>query len=76
MSTNELSEEFLLILRSTDKLLPRLPDRTIGGWASLERERPRSWKTGDANISLRIFLCLTRDTVFKNISLRKPEEVE
>lgn len=59
MSANELSEEFLLPPRSTDRLLPLLLERIIWGKASLERERPLSGTLGDANMSLRTFLCLT-----------------
>lgn len=61
MSANELSEEFLLPPRSTDRLLPLLLERVIWGKASLERERPLSGKLGDVNMSLRTFLCLTHN---------------
>lgn len=62
MSANELSEEFLLPPRSTDKLLPLLLERIIWGKASLERERPLSGTLGEVNMSLRTFLCFLSST--------------
>ena len=43
---------------SVDTLRPRLPGRSVGGWGSLERDRPLSDRTGDASMSLLVFLSL------------------
>ena len=45
---------------SVDRLRPRLPERSVRGRGSLERDRPLSARTGDASMSLLVFLSLAK----------------